>query len=46
MATLGFIEYEDSTDEVRAVYDDIMKTRNVDWINNFWGRLWRMTPRR
>jgi AhpD family alkylhydroperoxidase len=39
MATLGFIEYEDSTGEVRAVYDDIMKTRNVDWINNFWKAL-------
>jgi AhpD family alkylhydroperoxidase len=39
MATLGFIEYEDASDEVRAVYDDIMKTRNVDWINNFWKAL-------
>ena len=39
MATLGFIEYEDSTGDVRAVYDDIMKTRNVDWINNFWKAL-------
>ncbi|MEP9396077.1 carboxymuconolactone decarboxylase family protein [Mesorhizobium sp. KR2-14] len=30
------IEYEAASDEVRAVYDDIMRTRNVDWINNFW----------
>jgi len=22
--------------EVKAVYDDIMATRRVDWINNFW----------
>ena len=36
MATLGFIEYEDASPEVRAVYDDIMLTRNTDWINNFW----------
>jgi AhpD family alkylhydroperoxidase len=36
MATLGFIEYEDASPEVRAVYDDIMRTRNTDWINNFW----------
>jgi AhpD family alkylhydroperoxidase len=36
MATLGLIEYEDASPEVRAVYDDIMATRNVDWINNFW----------
>jgi AhpD family alkylhydroperoxidase len=36
MATLGFIEYQDASPEVRAVYDDIMRTRNTDWINNFW----------
>ncbi len=30
------IEYEDANAEVRAVYDDIMKTRGSDWINNFW----------
>jgi AhpD family alkylhydroperoxidase len=36
MATLGLIEYEDAGLEVRAVYDDIMTTRNTDYINNFW----------
>jgi AhpD family alkylhydroperoxidase len=36
MATLGLIEYEDASPEVRAIYDDIMATRRVDWINNFW----------
>lgn len=30
------VEYENASAEVRAVYDDIMRTRNVDWINNFW----------
>ena len=30
------IEYADASPEVRAVYDDIMTTRNTDWINNFW----------
>lgn len=30
------IEYADASPEVRAVYDDIMATRNTDWINNFW----------
>lgn len=30
------IEIEDASPEVRAVYDDIMKTRGTDWINNFW----------
>jgi hypothetical protein len=36
MATLGLIEYEQATPEVRAIYDDIMATRNTDWINKFW----------
>ena len=39
MATLGLIEYEDASPEVRAVYDDIMATRKVDWINNFFKAL-------
>ncbi|HEY9742371.1 MAG TPA: carboxymuconolactone decarboxylase family protein [Coleofasciculaceae cyanobacterium] len=30
------IEYEDASDEVRAVYDDIRATRQTDYINNFW----------
>jgi AhpD family alkylhydroperoxidase len=30
------IEYADAAAEVRAVYDDIMATRKVDWVNNFW----------
>ena len=36
MSTLGLIEYQDASPEVRAVYDDIMTTRKTDWINNFW----------
>ena len=39
MATLGLIEYADASPEVRAVYDDIMRTRQTDWINNFWKAL-------
>lgn len=39
MSTLGFIEYEKASPEVRAVYDDIMATRKVDRINNFWKAL-------
>jgi AhpD family alkylhydroperoxidase len=30
------IEYEQASPEVRAVYDDIMATRQTDWVNNFW----------
>ena len=36
MATLGLIEHADASAEVRAVYDDIMSTRQTDYINNFW----------
>ena len=39
MALVPLIEYADASAEVRAVYDDIMKTRGVDWINNFWKAL-------
>ncbi len=36
MAMLPMIEYEDAPAEVRDVYDDIMETRQVKWVNNFW----------
>lgn len=39
MALVPLIDYADAPPEVRAVYDDIMKTRGVDWINNFWKAL-------
>ena len=39
MATLGLVEYDAASAEVRAVYDDIMATRGTDWINNFWKAL-------
>jgi AhpD family alkylhydroperoxidase len=39
MATLGLIEYDAASPDVRAVYDDIMATRKTDWINNFWKAL-------
>ena len=36
MATVKLIEYPEASPEVRAVYDDIMATRKVDRVNNFW----------
>jgi len=39
VALVPLIEYAQASAEVRAVYDDIMKTRGVDWINNFWKAL-------
>ena len=39
MPLVKIIEYADASPEVKVVYDDIMKTRGVDWINNFWKAL-------
>ncbi len=39
MATLGLVEYADAPAEVKAVYEDIMLTRDTDYINNFWKAL-------
>jgi hypothetical protein len=36
MALVKMVEYAEASPAVKAVYDDIMKTRRVDWINNFW----------
>ena len=38
------IEYAEASAEVRAVYDDIMRTRGTDWINNFWKALANHPP--
>jgi AhpD family alkylhydroperoxidase len=39
VALVKLIEYAQASPEVKSVYDDIMKTRGVDWINNFWKAL-------
>jgi AhpD family alkylhydroperoxidase len=39
LSLVTLIEYADAPPEVRLVYDDIMKTRGTDWINNFWKAL-------
>lgn len=39
MALVRLIDYEEASPEVRAVYDDIMQVRGVDWVNNFWKAL-------
>ncbi len=36
MALVPMIEYADAPPEVQAVYDEIMKARGSDWVNNFW----------
>ena len=39
MPAVPLIEEDAAGPEVRAVFDDIRKTRKVDWINNFWKAL-------
>ena len=39
MALVPLIEYADAPPEVRAVYDDIMTTRKIADVNNFWKAL-------
>jgi AhpD family alkylhydroperoxidase len=36
MSTPNLIEYAGASAEVRAVFDDIKRTRNVPDVNNFW----------
>ena len=36
MSLVRIIEYSQASPEVKVVYDDIMKTRGTDWVNNFW----------
>jgi AhpD family alkylhydroperoxidase len=39
MATFGLLDYDDASADVRAVYDDIMRTRQIDFVSNFWKAL-------
>ncbi|OGO40082.1 MAG: alkylhydroperoxidase [Chloroflexi bacterium RBG_16_56_8] len=39
MATVSLVQYEDASEEVKAVFDDIKRTRNVKDVNNFWKAL-------
>ena len=39
MPMIKMVEYDNAQPEVRAVYDDILTTRNTDRINNFWKTL-------
>ena len=41
MSNNSLIEYDDASPEVREVFDDIMATRKVDAVNNFWKALAR-----
>jgi AhpD family alkylhydroperoxidase len=41
MGVPGPIEYRDASPQVRAVFDDIKRTRQVEDVNNFWKYLAR-----
>jgi AhpD family alkylhydroperoxidase len=44
MATVPLIDESAASAEVCAVFDDIKRTRNTDWINNFWQALANHPP--
>jgi AhpD family alkylhydroperoxidase len=44
MSTVKLIEYAEAAPEVKAIYDDIMRTRKSDWVNNFWKALANHPP--
>jgi len=39
MATVSMVEYRDAGAEVRALYDEIMATRGIDFVPNVWKTL-------
>jgi alkylhydroperoxidase family enzyme len=39
MAQVKLVQDNEASAEVRAVFDDIRKTRNTDYINNIWRAL-------
>src|SRR5438128_6266188 len=39
MATVPLVQYEDAAPDVKAVFDDIKRTRQIEDVNNFWKAL-------
>jgi AhpD family alkylhydroperoxidase len=39
MATVPLVRYEDAPRDVKEIFDDIKRTRNVEDVNNFWKAL-------
>ena len=44
MALARMVEYENAPPEVRTVYDDIMASKGIDWVPNFWKTLGSHPP--
>lgn len=41
---MNLIEYADASPDAREVYDDIMRSRKTDYVNNFWKALANHPP--
>jgi AhpD family alkylhydroperoxidase len=39
MPTAAMVDYDDASPEVRAVYDEIMAVKGIDFVPNFWRTL-------
>jgi AhpD family alkylhydroperoxidase len=39
MPTVEMVEYDQASPPVRAIYDEIMATKNIDFVPNFWKTL-------
>ena len=44
MPIFGLIEYDQASSAARLVFDDIMRTRHTDRVNNFWKALANHPP--
>jgi AhpD family alkylhydroperoxidase len=44
MPTVAMVEYEQAGPEVRAIYDEIMAVRGIDFVPNFWKTLGSHPP--
>jgi AhpD family alkylhydroperoxidase len=44
MSMVKMVEYENAPSEVKTVFDDIMATRKIDRVNNFWKTLANHPP--
>ena len=39
MPTAAMVEYDQATPDVRAIYDEIMAVKSIDFVPNFWKTL-------
>ncbi len=39
MPTVAMVEYAEASPEVRAIYDEIMRVKSIDFVPNFWKTL-------